>query len=183
MTKFKTKDNAKLYTLGPVGTDAYNIAKKITNNIELCESFPLAMERAFINKEYALICCGYINKDENKQVIDSWVNLNFNYLNKMKIIDSFFHKTKTMCIAKNKEKETIERVIIHPATECFLDYINFDGEVVYSNNKPTAVLLTAMGDYDACIGSKDIVKQYSQLDIMVEFSPQMVWCIYSILDE
>ena len=175
MKNIKLKKNKAVYTLGPVGTDAYNIARRITNNIELCDTFPSALKKAYENNQYALICCGYLERKTN-YITDSWVDLNFLYFDKMKIIDVFVN-TKTMCVAKNIKKD-FNDIIIHPATKYFLKYINFKGEVFYSNNKPEAVYNAAIGKYDACIGSKDIVEKFSTLKIIEEFTPQMVWCVY-----
>lgn len=174
--KNKYKD-IEIVTLGPEGTDASCMARKLTQNVILKDSFRAAMQFAYNYHKCALICCGYIDK-YNNTLVDSWVDMNFNYFGKMNIIDIFYDYTEEMCLAKRKGLEGKPRTaIIHPATQAFLDC---DIEKIeYTNNKPTAVKKVAEGKYDLCIGSVNYVKMFDNIEIIKEFHPQMVWTIYS----
>ncbi|HDR8040747.1 TPA: hypothetical protein QCZ17_003009 [Bacillus cereus] len=166
-----------IVTLGPMGTDASVIASSLSNEVIFKESFEQSMEYAHTHKLAALICCGFVER-KNGQIQDGWVDLNFRYMDKMKLTHAFHAKTKMMCVAKRKDCEEPKTIIIHPATQTFANIYTPGLEVHYTNNKPSAVRLTAKGLYDMCIGSVDVIGQYECLEILSTFQPSMVWAIY-----
>lgn len=168
--------NLPIVTLGPMGTDASVIAHSLSNKVIFKDSFKQTMEYAFIHKFAALICCGFIERKNGE--IQGWVDLNFLYLDRMKLVHSFHAKTKMMCLAKRRDCQEPNTIVIHPATQTFADKYAHGIEIHYTNNKPSAVQLTAEGLYDMCIGSVDIVCQYESLEILSTFRPSMVWTIY-----
>jgi hypothetical protein len=171
-----TSKNA-LATLGPEGTDAQAMAAKISDNVILCASFPEAMEYAQRHNGHALVACGFRQVKEG-QVVDSWVDLHFRFYGKMKVIETYCEDTKPMCIAKQIECKVPKTLVIHPATQAFVHLAPWDVRVSYVDAKPEAARLTALGTYDSCIASADIVAKYPNLEIIETFKPQMVWAVY-----
>jgi ABC-type iron transport system FetAB ATPase subunit len=85
-------------TLGPAGTDAETMARQITQDVILCDSFTAAMDYAIAHDVQALIACGYKEVVKEK-VVDTWVDLNFRFFEKARIVNTYYRNTKPMCIA------------------------------------------------------------------------------------
>lgn len=167
-------------TLGPSGTDSEHAARHLTDQIRLVASFEEAMETAYREDLYALVCCGYKRK-QNGVVVESWVDLNFRYLNRLEVMGTYSAPTKPMCIARNRNSKQAQSMVIHPSTEEFLSsfpHITAGLKLDYVNNKPSAVQMTARGEFDLCIGSLDVVHSHPELEVLEVFQPQMVWSVY-----
>lgn len=166
-------------TLGPAGTDAETMARQLTQDVVLCDSFSAAMDHAITNGTQALIACGY-KEIAGKRIVDTWVDLHFRSYGKVKIVNTYCRKTKPMCIAKRRGCENPGSIVIHPATESFVPLAPWKKnlEVSYVNAKPKAAEQAADGLFDSCIASCDVVKQYNNLEIVKVLEPQMVWALY-----
>lgn len=136
------------------------------------------MELAYQSDSCALIPCGYKKTNKNG-VTETWVDLHFSYYGKMKVVDALLLKTQPMCVAINKKYSAINNIALHPATEAFVDLFFPFAKRYFTENKPEAVRLAASGECSACIGSVDVVKQYSNLKILKRFNPQMMWAVHS----
>lgn len=176
MSKYRDKT---IVTLGPVGTDAESVVRTLTSHIILEESFEKSMKSAIDNDYLALVCCGYKSEKDDK----SWVDLNFKYNGKLKIIDIILRSTKTMALVKNVHSTSIKNIVIHPSTEellhnhyCLDKHRNTTIHKV--NNKPTAVELVDLGKYDLTIGSLDVIKNYKNMEILKPIDAQMIWALY-----
>lgn len=181
--KVSQKKYSKLIaTLGPNGTDSEAMAKKVGDKIVLQPSFEAAMNYAYRKDTYALVPCGY-KKIEDAQIVDTWVDLSFRFMNKMKVVKIYCEDVKPMAIAIRSECNQPKTLIIHPATEEFRKLVKGSVITHYASSKPEAVRLTAEGKYDMCIGSKDFIRKYTNLKIIRTFKPQMVWALYERLTQ
>lgn len=171
------KNSLPIVTLGPAGTDAETQAKRISTRIILKDSFPEAMECAFRHNAYALVACGY-KKVEEGRIVDTWVDLNFRYDTKMKIVKTYTAGTKPICFVIRVDCLTPRTIVVHPATQEFVKLSNPNLVISYVDAKPDAVRLTAIGRFDSCLGSKDVIQKYSNLKVVKTFYPTMIWALY-----
>ncbi|WP_371591561.1 hypothetical protein OHA84_35995 [Streptomyces sp. NBC_00513] len=170
-----------MVTLGPADTDAHHVARAL-GPVQLVESFPRAMEVAWQEDSYALICAGYTARDD-RAISDSWVGLHFRYVGRMEISRTWVRRTKPMCVAVNRDRvvhpDEVGSVALHPSTTVFADlHLPAAADRTFVDAKPLAVDLAASGAVDACIGSVDVVRRVRHLEITEVFEPQMLWCLY-----
>ncbi|WP_431926350.1 hypothetical protein [Nonomuraea jabiensis] len=174
------KVNGVISTLGPSGTDSAHEARKHCSNVELFPSFSAAAAHAVETGGHALVPAGYLDF-QNGELADSWVDLHFRLLGRMRIVDVWESPTKEMCLAINSERvqdrESIRSIALHPATAVFARQIPADAEITYFSSKPLAVGAAESGQVDACIGSVDVVAE-SSLTPVDFFHPTMVWALY-----
>ena len=172
-------------TLGPKGTDSENAAiniqlkEKIKGEIILKDTFYNALDFAIENNSHFLIPAAFKRTNNEGKVVDTWGDINFRYTNEIEIVKTYNLPLKEMCIARNKNIESIDSVIIHPATEPFANAYLQGVKIHYTHSKPLAVESCAKGEYAACIGSSDVVMQNNNLEIINRFSPSMVWVLYT----
>lgn len=173
-----------IVTLGPEGTDAECVARNISNRVFLCDSFRDSMKYAYDKNKHALISAGYIRKNENGAIIDCWVDINFLYIGKMELVDSFFMPTKEMCLAKHVDAKNPESLVIHPSTEMILQHFSFPvpKKLMYTDSKPNAVNMVRERRADMCLGSRDVIEKCSELVILDVINPHMVWTVYKKID-
>ncbi|MFT4303509.1 MAG: hypothetical protein ACMXYG_03020 [Candidatus Woesearchaeota archaeon] len=171
-------------TLGPSGTDSENVAKQliqqqVAREIVLCKSFRESLEYARKNNTYLLIPAAYIDKDDQGKLCDSWGRMHFELMDEFKIKDVFERPLQELCIAKKRDVINPNSIIIHPATENFVDrYVDSKVRRYYSKSKPEAVQRCSLENFDMCIGSVPVVEQFANLEIIKRFSPTMVWILY-----
>ncbi|MET7309345.1 hypothetical protein ABZS68_20185 [Streptomyces sp. NPDC005571] len=175
-----TKLDGVISTLGPSGTDSAHEARKRCSSVLLFPSFTAAVEHAEQTDEYALIPAGYLDFKEG-QLADTWVDMHFRLLGRMRIADVWESRTKTMCLAINQERVanlgSIRSIALHPATAVFARQACAGAEISFASSKPLAVQAAASGHVDACIGSVDVVAE-SNLKPIEYFHPTMVWTLY-----
>ncbi|SDF91193.1 hypothetical protein SAMN04488542_12039 [Fontibacillus panacisegetis] len=170
----------KVVTLGPKGTDAENIATKISEEVILLDSFNASLEYAYNNNTIALISAGYINRGDRGEITESWVDLNFVYTGKMEMFECFYSPTKPICLAKHKFCTSPSTIAIHPSTEKLLTHLAKDSPsaITYVNNKPAAVQMVVDQKVDMCLGSLDVITKYDNLEILDVIRPDMIWTLY-----
>lgn len=167
-------------TLGPAGTDSEHEARKHFSEIRLFPTFADAVAHARETDGYALIPTGYLDY-QNGELADSWVDLHFSLVGRMRVVAVWESPTKTMCLAINRNRvasrDSIRTVALHPATAVFARQACAGAELTYVNAKPLAVEAAVSGQVDACIGSVDVVAK-SPLEPVEFFHPTMVWSLY-----
>lgn len=167
-------------TLGPHGTDSAHEARKHCSAVALFPSFAAAAEHAQQSGGYALIPTGYLDIQEGR-LADTWVDLHFRLLGRMRIVDVWESPTKAMCLAINRDRvadrESVRSIAAHPATAVFARQACAGAEITFVGSKPLAVEAAASGRVDACIGSADVVAE-SALEPLDHFHPTMVWTLY-----
>jgi hypothetical protein len=167
-------------TLGPSGTDSAYEARKCSSNVLLFPSFADAIEHAEETNGYALVPTGYLDFREG-QLVDSWVDMHFRLLGRMRIVDLWESATKPMCLAINRQRvagrESIRSIALHPATAEFARQTCDNAEITFFSSKPMAVEAAVNGQFDACIGSVDMVAD-SPLEPTDYFNATMVWTLY-----
>lgn len=169
-----------MYTLGPSGTDAEAVALTRYHDIRLVESFRVAMELAWRHGGRALICAGYLRRDpETTHVVDSWVQMHFEWLQRMDLVEVWKHPTKEMGLAVGQGHEEVRSVAVHPSTLPLLPDEWQDAELHFVDAKPQAVLEVVHQEADACLGSVDIIEAFAELEVVETFAPQMIWCEYA----
>jgi hypothetical protein len=167
-------------TLGPSGTDSAHEAERYFSKVLLFPSFAEAIEHSERTDGYALVPTGYIQFHEG-ELGDSWVNMHFRLLGRMRIVDVWASPTKPMCLAINRQRvsdrESIRSIALHPATAAIARQLCGEAAFTFLNSKPMAVEAAAKGQVDACIGSIDVVSDYP-LEPIDFFHPTMVWTLY-----
>ncbi|MEU7206522.1 hypothetical protein [Streptomyces sp. NPDC045470] len=175
-----TKLDGVISTLGPSGTDSAHEARKHCSNVVLFPSFAAAVEHAEQTDGYVLMPTGYLDF-QNGRLADTWVDMHFRLLGRMRIADVWESRTKTMCLAINQERvahrDSIRSIALHPATAVFARQSCAGAETRFVSSKPLAVQAAANGSVDACIGSVDVVAD-SNLKPIDYFHPTMVWALY-----
>lgn len=175
-----TKLKGVISTLGPSGTDSAHEAGKHASKVLLFPSFAAAAEHAEETGGYALVPAGYLDFQDG-ELADTWVDLHFRLLDRMRITGVWESPTKAMCLAINRERvadrASIRSIALHPATAVFARQACADAETVFFNSKPLAVEAAVSGQVDACIGSADVVAE-SPLEPIEYFHPTMVWTLY-----
>ena len=169
-----------LCTLGPEGTDAEYAAKLLTEDVALFPTFRQAMDHAYEHDLFALVACGYLQKIDG-QISDTWIDLNYTYATTMWIVHCFPLALKPLCFARRKTIQVPQSIVTHPSTEQFVRQYYPHLSIHYVDSKPQAVVATANGDYDLCVGSLDVVERYSNLEVLEVLQTQMVWAVYQRL--
>lgn len=172
-------------TLGPVGTDSAHEASKRSPHVLLFPSFPKAVEHALESNGHALVPAGYLHLQDGT-LADSWVDLHFRMLDRLRVVDVWKSSTRPMCLAVNSERafdfESVRSIASHPATALFARQSCPNAEITFVSSKPLAVELAASGRVDACIGSADVVTE-TRLHAVKHFHPTMVWVLYKAVQE
>ncbi len=167
-------------TLGPLGTDSAHEAAKRSPQVRLFSSFPAAVDHALRTDGQALVPAGYLDIQDGT-LADTWVDLHFRMLDRLRVVDVWKSPTKPMCLALNPDRVTdpasVRSVATHPATAVLARQSCAAAEVTFVRSKPLAVELAASGRVDACIGSVDVVAETS-LNLVESFYPTMVWILY-----
>lgn len=167
-------------TLGPSGTDSAHEARKCSSNVLLFPSLADAIDHAEETNGYALVPTGYLDFREG-ELADAWVDVHFRLLGRMRIVHLWESATKPMCLAINRQRvadrESIRSIALHPATAVFARQACGDAEITFLSSKPMAVEAAVNGQFDACIGSIDVVAD-SPLEPIDYFHPTMVWTLY-----
>jgi hypothetical protein len=180
MTKHTARLNGVISTLGPRGTDSAHEAGKLCSSVALFPSFPAAVDHAQQTGGYALVPAGFLDIRDGK-LADSWVDMHFRLLGRMRMVDVWESPTKVMCLAINRERvadrHAIRSVALHPATTTFARQACAGAEITFVTSKPLAVEAAVNGQVDACIGSADVVAA-SPLEPVEYFHPTMVWTLY-----
>ena len=182
---FESKNNfesiSNIVTMGPFGTDAQYMASKICSQVELSSTFDEAMKVAYNKNMHALIPCGYVSRDQNDNVNDTWVDLHFRWSSKMQIVAVWPSKTKEMALAVRgdiQDASDIKIVAIHPATQTLVSRMCKPDKFVYCTSKPEAFDLLVAGRVDACLASRQMVATNSMLQEIATVNPVMVWALY-----
>ncbi|MFF5933297.1 hypothetical protein [Streptomyces sp. NPDC012508] len=172
---------ATVATLGPVGTDAHAEADRLFGEVLLADSFNEAMDLGLAEGVLVLVAAGFLERDEDK-LVDSWVDMHFRNLDRMRLLATWESPTKPMCVASNAARgrslENMETIALHPATEVFARRFAPQAARNYFNAKPTAAQRANDGHADGCIGSVDVVREMPNLRILSTWQPTMVWCLY-----
>jgi hypothetical protein len=172
-------------TLGPSGTDSATEAGKYSSQVVLFPSFAAAVENARQTNGFALVPTGYLDI-LNGNLADSWVDMHFRLLGRMRIVDVWESPTKAMCLAVNRDRvadrSAIRSIAAHPATAVFARQSCAGAEITFVTSKPLAVEAAATGQVDACIGSADVVAEYA-LQPLDYFHPTMVWTLYQSIPD
>lgn len=170
-----------IVTLGPEGTDAHAEALKHFSDVQLAPSFPEAMRSAHQNGHLALVAAGYLRYDA-AATTDSWVDLHFRHHPEMVLLHVWQSPTKPMCVAVNQTRARsiadIKSLALHPATRAIAEKLSINAAMTFVNAKPIAVERAAAGEFDACIGSVDVVAKFPALRAVRALQPTMVWCLY-----
>jgi hypothetical protein len=140
------KSFRRIATLGPAGTDSESVAQQLADEVVLVDSFEQALIRAIEDGTPTLVSCGYLGKPERAE---AWVDLNFRYDGKLRLLTVHAFQTRAMCIAVRDDVMTPRSIVIHPSTREFLSECDPGMQVAYVTSKPDAVRLTSAGVYDA----------------------------------
>lgn len=165
-------------TLGPEGTDAHAVAVTVSDDIVYCDSFREAIQVALRDARAALVPCGCGSLDPMQR--DRWVDLHFEFSDRVEPIDVFVRKTKTMCAAVRRDTARPPTTVsAHPATRVFANEFFPEAEIIPVESKPEAVRACADGHVDGCIGSLDVVQAHENLQVLRSFEAEMVWVLYA----
>lgn len=175
----------KIHTLGPDLTDSFSAATSVecSDREIIChDSFDDIIENldCYIG-EHIVIPTAYQSSKKNY----GWKEFNFQYWDRLELVKLFSAPTKTMVLLKNSSFEC-EKSIIHPATKIYMEEFlrkhNENIPMVFAESKVAAWNLFKKDRMKYTIVSKDVAikKTKKTLNIIEEYRPQMIWCLYKI---
>lgn len=171
----------RIYTLGPQGTDAHTVAQTLSQHVELCPSFPEAMQAGYATNSRTLICAGYTHRSDLGEVIDVWVDLHFKWFGRMDLTNVYMRAVKPMAIGGRTDAAGSQRPLLaaHSSTQYLVPESYSEAQLLFTQSKPKAVNMVANGQADYCLGSKDVIDSTPNVEILHNIgSPPMVWCLY-----
>ncbi|SLC92954.1 Uncharacterised protein [Mycobacteroides abscessus subsp. abscessus] len=106
-----------------------------------------------------------------------WKEFNYDYWDKVDLVDVFQLKTKPMVLVKNKYYAE-DRAMIHPATTIFLKKTAIE----FADSKYKAWIAFCKKNLKYTIISEDVFEREKKADYTIEarYEPVMVWCLYKI---
>ncbi|WP_120026919.1 hypothetical protein [Amycolatopsis panacis] len=173
---------ASVTTLGPAGTDAESLASSLFSDVRLAGTFREAMAATCRDGGCALVPAGYVHRDADG-VAETWADLHFGFLGRLRMVALWEQETKTMCLAVNSRlgpgNEPPATLTIHPSTLAFAHLYAPGAALSFVRAKPLAAQAAAAGETAGCIASIDVVNGLAGLSVLEEFTPTMVWCLYA----
>lgn len=150
-----------------------------------CDEFEIAFKNACVG-DFIFMPLGYLNRRNNSPFI-GWIGFHFCYGNKLKIIDTFFTKTKEMIIVENLEGIS-SLVTLHSST--YQIYKNSklsltDNYLKYVSSKMIALyeFIDKRTKY-AVVSKNDFLRNENNIDfkwrIIYECQPTMGWILYEV---
>src|SRR5688572_9858247 len=103
MSDNSAKYDGVVSTLGPEGTDSEHEARKHFAEVRLFPTFADAVDHARESRGYALIPTGYLDF-QNGELTDTWVDLHFRLIGRMRVVSVWESPTKAMCLAINRDR-------------------------------------------------------------------------------
>lgn len=160
-------------TLGPAGTDAEYLARRLSSGVILHDTFGAALAQACSEDCVALVACGCLSETE------TWVDLHFRFSDSLDMVCVTSVPTKPMCFAVNVNAgKPVRTVGVYLAVRALADRYAPEATVVGFASKPAAVQACAEGQIDACIGSLDTAR-HCDLSIVDVIEGSMVWGLYA----
>lgn len=176
----------RIHTLGPDSSDSYVAAKSILQSeeddvIDYPSFDSLIHNIRQLREDYVLFPVAF--QSARKEY--GWKEFNYDYWDRVELIQVFSKKTKPMLLVKNR-KHTENKAMIHPATEIFMKkYLKSVGEstvISYTDSKYKAWTAFYKKKLKYTIVSEDVYEKEKQEEFVVEerYEPEMVWCLYKI---
>lgn len=175
-----TRFNGPIFTLGPRGTDAIDLAERITTGSVISSlSFREALEGALAVNALALVPCGLVQRG-NEKADDCWADLHFEFSNRMQVAEILHCRIKPLSIARNRHSKHKASIALHPTTKGLLKEVKIDDlNVVETTSKVSAVEMCASGSVEYCLGSGDIIKKFKHLEVNFNYKVRsMIWVVY-----
>ena len=170
-------------TLGPTTTDCYYAISRIDTNVDMVvlydsfDSIVNCLDR--LKDQYILFPVAFESSIENY----SWKDFNFEYHQRVEIVDVFHSFTKVMVLIENCNYK-INRAIIQPATKIFMSNFikkkGMDLRIDFTHSKVTANKKFREEGYRFSIVSKETILYNDDINICETFSPEMIWCLYRV---
>ena len=175
-----------IHTLGPSSTDSYAVAESLLQSkddgIVAYPSFDNLLHNIQqLSEQYVLFPVAF--KSARKEY--GWKEFNYDYWDKVELVDVFQRKTKPMVLIKNSFYAE-NRAMIHPATTIFLKkYLikkNEDTVIEFSDSKFKAWSGFCKKNLKYTIISEDVFEKEKNPGYTIEerYEPVMVWCLYKI---
>ncbi|MER2132432.1 MAG: hypothetical protein ABS896_08435 [Carnobacterium inhibens] len=175
-----------IHTLGPSSTDSYTVAESLLQSeddgIVGYPSFDSLLHNIHqLTEQYVLFPVAF--KSARKDY--GWKEFNYDYWDKVELVDVFQRKTKPMVLIKNSFYAE-NRAMIHPATTIFLknylNKINKDTVIEYTDSKYKAWSAFCKKNLKYTIISEDVFEKEKKVGYTIEerYEPVMVWCLYKI---
>ncbi|MFC6464690.1 hypothetical protein ACFP65_06790 [Marinilactibacillus sp. GCM10026970] len=176
-----------IHTLGPESTDSYAAAKSLIkseeDDIVAYPSFDNLIHNIELLKgEYVLFPVAF--KSARREY--GWKEFNYDYWDKVELVEVFQKKTKPMVLVKNKEHSE-NTAMIHPATTIFLkkylESIEDPTLITYTDSKYKAWTAFCKKNLKYTIISEDVFEKerYPEHEVEERYEPVMVWCLYKII--
>jgi hypothetical protein len=161
-------------TLGPAGTDAEHLARRLSCVVILHDTFRSALRQACAEDCVALVACGCMSAAE------TWPDLHFQFNGSLAVVLVASCATKPMCFATNGQAaQHVRSIGVYPALRSLAQTYAPGADVVAFESKPAAVQACAEGRVDACIGSLDVVRAHGRLSVVDIVEATMVWTLYA----
>lgn len=175
-----------IHTLGPSSTDSYAVAESLLQSeddgiVEYPSFDSLLHTIDSLSEQYVLFPVAF--KSARKDY--GWKEFNYDYWDRVDLVDVFQRKTKPMVLVKNKYYSQ-DRAMIHPATTIFLKkYLTAQNEqtaIDFADSKYKAWTAFCKKNLKYTIISEDVFEKEKKADYTIEarYEPVMVWCLYKI---
>lgn len=175
-----------IHTLGPSSTDSYAVAESLLQSeddgiVEYPSFDSLLHNIDSLSEQYALFPVAF--KSARKDY--GWKEFNYDYWDKVDLVDVFQRKTKPMVLVKNKYYSQ-DQAMIHPATTIFLKkYLTAQNEqtaIEFADSKYKAWTAFCKKNLKYTIISEDVFEKEKKAEYTIEarYEPVMVWCLYKI---
>lgn len=175
-----------IHTLGPKSTDSYAAAKSLLQSeeddiVEYPSFDSLLHNLEQLKGQHVLFPVAF--KSARRDY--GWKEFNYDYWDKIELVNVFQRKTKPMLLIKNQQ-HTENTAMIHPATTIFLKkYLDAQSEqtvVRFTDSKYKAWKAFCKKSLKYTIISEDVYEKEKQPEHTVEerYEPVMVWCLYKI---
>lgn len=175
-----------IHTLGPSSTDSYAIAESFMQSeddgiVEYPSFDSLLHNIDQMTGQHVLFPVAF--KSARKDY--GWKEFNYDYWDKVDLVEVFQRKTKPMVLIKNNYYAE-DHAMIHPATTIFLKkYLtekNEDTVIEFTDSKYKAWSAFCKKNLKYTIISEDVFEKEKTTEYTIEarYEPVMVWCLYKI---
>lgn len=175
-----------IHTLGPDSTDSYAAAERFMQSeddaiVEYPSFDSLLHSIDELKGQYVLFPAAFQSARKNY----GWKEFNYDYWDKVELVEVFQKKTKPMILVKNI-KHAENRAMIHPATTIFMKkYLKAKDEqtrIDFTDSKYKAWTAFRKKNLKYTIISEDVFEQEKQSSHVIEerYEPVMIWCLYKI---
>ncbi|WP_125007893.1 hypothetical protein [Lentilactobacillus kosonis] len=181
----------KLHTLGPEATDSYKATMYLREMYLDLEDAEVVLHSSFDDiyrhleheqGDLFLVPVAYRSAQSN----GNWADNNLKYSNQLDIINVFKLPIMPLMLVRNPDDNN-GKAVLHPSTKQLIKEYSLDKgrklNLEFVDSKAEALAKFKGNGYEFAIVSKDIYNidcEHRHDEIISEYSPTMIWCLYRI---